>query len=671
IWDVEHDDPACIQSEAEVMESRQTCVAEEVIQTGEGERLLITYKSPLYDLDGSVMGTVGIGIDATQERAYEQKLLQKSQTLEALFTSMDCGVLSHDLTGTKILSVNHAALEILGYTKQEDLLLDGFSMVAPTVVDEDKISLRAAIQSLTNVGDSTNITYQVCHPDGEIRHVLGNIKLMEQDGIPYYQRFLLDITEQKRRENEERLAHDRRYTDLIQALTIDFSLVCFTDLDTGEEKILRIQEASHRLLDIFDGTRPLQESIYQYIDLCVHEEDREMLRGVLSLEQLEQEMADRRSYFANYRIQYGGETRYCQVQVVRAGERELSRGLVLGFRSTDEEMRLEMEKTELLEEALMQANRANRAKSIFLSNMSHDIRTPMNAIIGFTSLALNHIDRKDLVEEYLKKIMTSGNHLLSLINDILDMSRIESGKMYLEEKPCSLPEILHGLRNIVQADVHAKQLELSMDAVDVVNEDIYCDRLRLNQVLLNLLSNSVKYTQPGGSVSLRVTELPGAPDGFASYRFHIKDTGIGMSESFVAHIFEPFERERNSTTSGIQGTGLGMSITKNIVDMMHGSIEVYSKQGKGSEFIVSLTFRLCAGAKELEPIPELAGCRALVVDDDFNACDSVSGMLQQIGLRAEWTLSGKEAVLRTHQAVTRGDTYGVYVIDWLLPDMNG
>lgn len=319
----------------------------------------------------------------------------------------------------------------------------------------------------------------------------------------------------------------------------------------------------------------------------------------------------------------------------------------------------------------MQANKANKAKSIFLSNMSHDIRTPMNAIVGFTNLAISHINNKEQVEEYLKKIMTSGNHLLSLINDVLDMSHIESGKIHLEEKPCSLPDILHGLHNILQADIHAKQLELQIDTVDVFDEDIFCDKLRLNQVLLNLLSNSVKYTSAGGIVSLRITEKPGSLKGYATYEFCIRDNGIGMSEEFVEHIFEPFEREQNSTISGIQGTGLGMAITKNIVEMMNGTIQVKSKLNEGTEFLVTFPFRLYHGAREPQEILELKNCRALVVDDDFNTCDSVSYMLGQLGMRAEWTLSGKEAVLRTHQAVMRKDDFYIYIIDWLLPDMNG
>ena len=243
--------------------------------------------------------------------------------------------------------------------------------------------------------------------------------------------------------------------------------------------------------------------------------------------------------------------------------------------------------------------------------------------------------------------------------------------LFLMRRGFQSEDILHELRNILQSDIRAKQLELYLDAVDVINEEIYCDKLRLNQVLLNLLSNAVKYTTAGGIVSVRVTEKPGAPAGYANYEFNIKDTGIGMSEDFVLHIFEPFERERTTTISGIEGAGLGMAITKNIVDMMNGTIDVKSEQGVGTEFTVSFTFRLSSETKSYQEIPELKNCRALVVDDDFDTCDSVSFMLGQLGLRAEWTLSGKEAVLRTRQASMRGDCYSVYIIDWLLPDMNG
>ena len=357
---------------------------------------------------------------------------------------------------------------------------------------------------------------------------------------------------------------------------------------------------------------------------------------------------------------------YFQIKVVRVGDWEDSRGVVIGFHSVDEAMRTEKEKNSLLEDALLQANNANKAKSVFLSNMSHDIRTPMNAIVGFTNLALTHIDNRVQVEEYLKKIMGSGNHLLSLINDVLDMSRIESGKMHLDEKPCSLPEILHGLQNIVHANVRAKHIELHIDTMNIKDEEIFCDKLRLNQVLLNLLSNSVKYTNEGGKVVVSATEIKVNSDDIACYQFVIKDNGIGMSEEFVKHIFEPFERERNSTISGIQGTGLGMAITKNIVDMMDGTIEVKSEQGVGTEVMVKFVFRLNSEEEKPRLIPELEGRSALVVCGAPAVCDDVAGMLKQIGMTAEWTTSGIEALYKAER-----ENYSVFVIDEKLSDMRG
>ena len=324
-----------------------------------------------------------------------------------------------------------------------------------------------------------------------------------------------------------------------------------------------------------------------------------------------------------------------------------------------------------LEEAVAAAQSANRAKSTFLSSMSHDIRTPMNAIIGFATLASANVENTEKTKNYLAKILSSGNHLLSLINDVLDMSRIESGKIHLEETEVNLSNTLHDLKTIVSGQINAKQLELYMDTLDVTDEDVFCDKIRLNQVLLNLLSNAIKFTSPGGTVSVRVAQLPNAPEGKGLYEFRVKDTGIGMSPEFAQRIFDPFERERSSTVSRIQGTGLGMSISKNIIDMMGGSIKVNTEQGKGTEFVIRLELRLQSAPKRDEAIRELTGLKALVVDDDFNTCDSVTKMLVRVGMRPEWTVSGKEAVLRARQSVEMNDAFHAYIIDWLLPDMNG
>ena len=324
-----------------------------------------------------------------------------------------------------------------------------------------------------------------------------------------------------------------------------------------------------------------------------------------------------------------------------------------------------------LAETLSMAESANRAKTTFLNNMSHDIRTPMNAIIGFTGLAASHIDHKEQVQDYLGKIAQSSDHLLSLINDVLDMSRIESGKMNLEEKPEHLPDIIHTLRDIVESSIQAKRHDFFIDTVNVNDEDILCDKLRLNQVLLNILSNSIKYTAAGGTISMRITEVTVKPNGYATYQFRIKDNGMGMDREYLKTIFEPFTRVNSTTVSGIQGTGLGMAITKSIIDMMGGKIEIQSEPGKGTETTVTLDFKLLKGHRRSEIIPELKGVRVLVADDDANTCLSVSEMVGDIGMRYEWCTSGKEAVIRAEAAFRTGDKFGVYILDWLMPDMNG
>ena len=267
----------------------------------------------------------------------------------------------------------------------------------------------------------------------------------------------MDCTTQKLQENKERIEKEKHHMELVQALSIDYKLVCFFDLDTGIGMPLRIDDDYNHMFDsVFVGNISLEESMELYIQKFVYEDDREMLRQASTRQRLKKELAEKKLYYVNYRTFIDNEKKYYQMKVVRTGAWDGSQGIVIGFRSVDEEIRSEMEKKNMLEEALLQANKANKAKSAFLSNMSHDIRTPMNAIVGFTSLAITRIDNKEQVEEYLRKIMTSGNHLLSLINDVLDMSRIESGKIQLEEKPCSMTDILHGLRNILQADVLAK-----------------------------------------------------------------------------------------------------------------------------------------------------------------------------------------------------------------------
>lgn len=343
---------------------------------------------------------------------------------------------------------------------------------------------------------------------------------------------------------------------------------------------------------------------------------------------------------------------------------------------------------EALSAAVHAAETANRAKSTFLSNMSHDIRTPMNAIIGFTTLAVSNIDQKDKVRDYLTKILASSNHLLSLINDVLDMSRIESGRIHLEESETNLSEVLHDLKTIISGQIHAKQLELYMDAMDVMDEDVYCDRTRLNQVLLNLLSNAIKFTPAGGTVSVRLRQLPGAHVETANYEIRVKDTGIGMSPEFAAKIFEPFERERTSTVSKIQGTGLGMAITKNIVEMMGGSIEVKTEKEKGTEFILVLPMRIGAEKPQDERISAIGqaqqpendsllpaasedfrGKHILLVEDNELNREIAVEILSEYGFVVDTAENGAIGVEKI--ATAAPSTYDLVLMDVQMPVMNG
>ena len=260
IWDVDHDDPACIESELEVMNTKKTCISEETVKSGDGTRLLTTYKSPLYDIDGSVMGTVGVAIDVTQERAYEQEIVQKNHTLETIFTTMDCGVMTHSVDGSRILSVNRAALNILGYESQNELMDEGFDMVAASVIDEDKEMLRSSIRELKKEGDSVSVEYRVRHKDGKLLHIMGNVKLLKEKGESFYQRFLLDCTAQKLQEEKK----ERRHMELVQALSTDYNIVCFYDLDTDLGSSLRIDEGIRHIYgDIFTEAMSYRDSMEQ------------------------------------------------------------------------------------------------------------------------------------------------------------------------------------------------------------------------------------------------------------------------------------------------------------------------------------------------------------------------------------------------------------------------
>ena len=471
----------------------------------------------------------------------------------------------------------------------------------------------------------------------------------------------------RNRTEKRSILQDQKRLRVINALGHAYSSISLVNIKT--EKI-EIVKSSRNMKPDQKGDILSKAHLEELIQQVITEPFQEKYREFINMSTVTQRLEERETLSFTAQTVEG---RWLTIIIVPQGYDKTGKlsTVLVANRDVTEEKEREIERDKNLRNALAAAEHANRAKTAFLNNMSHDIRTPMNAIIGFTALATTHIGNTELVLDYLKKIHTSSQHLLSLINDVLDMSRIESGSVRIEYTTVHLPDILHDLRTIIQGSVHSKQQDLYIDTQDVIHEDIITEKLRLTQVLLNICSNAVKFTPVGGMINIRVSEKPCRRDGYITVVFSVKDNGIGMSREFRKHVFDSFSREHTVTENGIGGTGLGMAITKNIVDMMGGTIQVESETGKGTEFTIMLECETSGETVKREPVPELKGARALVVDDDAQTCMSVSRMLREIEMTADWTTSGKEAVLRAKEAYEQNQEFKVYIIDWLMPDMNG
>lgn len=467
-----------------------------------------------------------------------------------------------------------------------------------------------------------------------------------------------------------------------------------------EESVSHLRELLHQTGTVLNGFVE-HNMIYLHMrSISIQEIDgdediQQYLEKVERLEGIQNE--EQREWNFEYIHQKTRERRWFHIVAMRSEVEGRSKYIfVMTDRTEDKKV------NQALEEAAHAAEAANRAKSTFLSNISHDIRTPMNAISGFTTLAIRSMDQKEKVRDYLAKIQVSGDHLMSLINDVLDMNRIESGRIHLEESEVKLPEVLSELETITSGHVQAKQLKLSVDAGEIANETVCCDKTRLNQILLNLLSNAIKFTPVGGRISVRLRQLPGTQEnktvcGIAVYEFRVKDNGIGMSPEFIKKIFDPFERERTSTVSRVPGTGLGMSISKNLVEMMGGAIEVQSEQGKGTEFMIRIPMRVCSGEKSADhcsgekrmdhdfgrpsadrveetfsPMTagnDFSGRHVLLVEDNELNREIATAILRGYGFEVDTAENGAIAVEKVQSAAP--DTYDIVLMDVLMPVMDG
>lgn len=618
------------------------------------------------DADHAAFGFIDITYEIGKEQEQQkQHLLGAIPLSPDILTKAHIGLWSFELDEGKPprMYVDEAMLSLIGLDQQippEQTYHAWYDNI-----DKDSYGLVAEAVGKMVAGEHAEVQYPWHHPDGRTMIVrCGGVRNPEYtkgiriEGTHQNVTQVLHLDEERlqiERELAERQLRIKSFSDMINAALWSIEI-------SGEETVTKVEwsEEFRRMLG-FEGIEEFPDTVEAWSDK-LHPEDRE--RTLENFQNSIRSTAETLVYDIRYRLKRktGEYVWYHAAGRMKArgnGSREMF-GILVDITSDI-----------LLEEALALAQSANRAKTTFLNNMSHDIRTPMNAIIGYTGLAASHIDNKEQVQDYLYKIGQSSDHLLSLINDVLDMSRIESGKINLNENPENLSEIIHTVRDIIQHEVNAKQLNFYVDAVDVRNEYVICDKLRLNQVILNVLSNAVKYTAPGGTVVMHIQQKAKTRNGYGKYVFLIKDNGMGMSPEFLKTVFDPFTRVKSSTVSGIQGTGLGMAITKNIVDMMGGTIDIKSEPSKGTEVSICIELKLQKSPKKPEPIPEIAGLRSLVVDDDSSACLSIASMLRGAGMRAEWCTSGKEAVLRAREGFKMGDLFRVYIIDWLMPDMNG
>lgn len=465
--------------------------------------------------------------------------------------------------------------------------------------------------------------------------------------------------------------------EVINALTMEYSNVFMVNVITGKIRIVRLNDKAGSFYNEAFGKQVYEDAIDMYIETSVYESDRDMMRLAFSKDNIIRQVGTHETFSVNYRTFINGQLSYMKLKIVRIGNPDEYSDVLFGFMNVDAETKHEMHQKKLLEEALASAENANKAKSRFLSNMSHDIRTPMNAITGFVTLAEKHADNPVLVKEYLEKLKSGSEHLLGLINDVLDMSRIESGKYLLNLEPNNLVDIIDFVNDVVQPQVQSKNLKYVCSASEIRQGDIICDSLRLRQILINLLGNAVKYTKAGGTVFFKVEQLEQNKADRALFRFTVKDTGIGMSQEYQSHLFEAFERDLNSYTRNVQGTGLGLSIAKNLIDLMNGKISVQSEEGKGTEFRIEIDFKL-ADSNDLKAVRDFEntgvsfsaqGLRLLLVEDNEINKEIAYELLSEQGFEVECVVNGALAVAKVTDRPAF--YYDAVLMDVQMPVMNG
>ncbi len=545
--------------------------------------------------------------------------------------------------------------------------------------------------------DLDYVEYRIIQKGGAIRWIedYGHFIHSETEGDIFYvfvgdatEKRQRQITEQKEKEkqlqsqieeyNQElKLIHQEhlRRLEVIEGLSVNYDSILYTNLDTDKILPYRISDRIEHQFTSCYQCLSYWKFIMEYISTWVCPEDRELFAQATSPTYIRDKLYRDSSYYINYRVLKDDKQRCLQLRIADVSKDEHISRIVMGARTVDDEVQHEMQQKKLLEDALRHAKLANVAKSTFLSNMSHDIRTPLNAITGYTALAKNHLDDLDKVHSYLEKIESSSTQLLHLVNDVLEISRLESDTIQVEARECNLTQLVQDLLSFISSEAKSKNIKVSTDLTNVSHYQVITDQSKLKQILLCLLNNAIKYTDKNGEILLTVQEGEPKPNRSICYSFIVEDNGIGVSEDFQKVIFEPFERVKNTTHSGVLGAGLGLSIAKSLTKMIGGHITLDSKLGKGSTFTVSVDLHLPSSSlQSLADDPEamaefMNGRKILLVEDNEINREIETELLQDLGLLVEAAEDGSVAIDIISHA--KPDEYALIFMDIQMPIVDG
>lgn len=608
IWDVEED--TCAESEEQVVKNRSTMQFNETVVRDGKAYDLITYKSPLFNCDGSVMGTIGMAIDLTRERLLEVETSRKAVTLRKLLDNIDCGVLTYT-KDSEVIEINRKALKLFGFSSKEEFVSCGFNTISPAVHPDDRVAMLDRLSSLQNLGDTVDTDYRILRKDGTELTVIGTTTLIHVDGYgDCYQRLIFDYT-QKERQHREKV---HKQQQMLYALAVDYTTLLTFDCMSKHGEVVMDNR------NIFDSCQG--DYIDFYANEMVAEEDVELFKSFCSTclnnaEAGSKHFIDyREKDMHNYRVRFATASDEC----------------LIGIYNIDDEVAKSIEQCRLLEDMLARAESASNVKSDFLANMSHDLRTPLNAISSFTTLALQNSSNKLKVENYLKKVDVASGELLSMINNILTVSNLDSKNIILKETESTFKQILIESMRSVQRDALYKQVHISIDTHTVFNNTVICDSAKMTQALTHILDNAIKYNNSGGAVNITISEQKVTANR-SKFTIQISDTGNGMSQTQLETATELFSRGHNTTQGGVFGTGIGLTIVKTLIESMNGSMEIKSEEGKGTTVSISLTLQIVDNQLGRFDVEEL-GDKVLVVTEDFHLYDTIATAFDTLNITA-------------------------------------